>query len=136
MPIKALLRALREVMWIERAADNHADQPEVRGADARGAIAIAMRLRVREAVDKAVGWYSVLSILAVIYLRSAWPFAIGLALGASTCWLLVRACVRRAQLQTGMPAATQALFIRRYKVDAEFARAVDRVHVRTPSGHL
>jgi hypothetical protein len=128
--------ALREVMWIERTTSNETDQPEVRGAEARGAIAVAMRLRVREAVDKTMGWYTVLSTLAVIHLRSAWPFAIGLVLGASTYWLLVRVCVRRAQLQTGMPAATQALFIRRYKVDAEFARAVDRVHVRTLSGSV
>ena len=117
-------------MRSERAADNDVDPPELQGA-----VAVAMRLRVRELTGKAVGWYSVGSTLAVIYLRAAWPFAIGAALGACTYWLLVRACVRRVQLRTGMPPATLALLVRRYKVDAEFARAVDRVDVRMSSSN-
>ena len=114
----------------ERAADNDADPSELRSA-----VAVAMRLRVRELTGKAVGWYSVLSTLAVIYLRAAWPFAIGVALVACTYWLLLRACVRRVQLRTGLSPATQAVLVRRYKVDAKFARAVDRLDVRTSSGN-
>ena len=117
-------------MRSERAADNEADRPELRGA-----VAVAMRLRARELTGKAVGWYSVVSTLGVIYLRAAWPFAIGVALGACTYWLLARACIRRVQLTTGVSPATQARLVRRYRMDAEFARAVDRVDVRMDSSN-
>jgi hypothetical protein len=90
-----------------------------------GCYAVSMHLEANKKVGRVAKIITIISVLTAIYVSSFWPIAIAVTLCIVIYFYMIQSCLRFVERETGMPQDLQAIFSKRYKIDAPFASKVD-----------